>query len=743
MVLRYFYFNKYNNIVQDLDVNLGGQYKFYYKKYEKKLYIVKDNKYVRNLYREYNVISDVSAILGKNSSGKTTVLRMINSIFNGCTIWNKEKYIIIFETKYSYILYTNYEYFKYEEAVLNKKLRIISQKFLDSINVLKNVGLIYFSNIFDKATPFEGNANLIDISTNYAFEKFCEEKIKNKIKKIDEKSHILDEYKASCILQEIAFLTDIGEQNNKDEINLLFKVPNRIKIGFIQIIQNNEDDCFCDDIEVKELLLEIYRIMVSFFSEKETKNKLIFQNEILFYFVFDFLYQLSEENYHNVLPALGYWKDKIAQKDWELFNYYEIILDKLQSNYVIQKDIKDTFSENIEIHEINYKDILDDFDWIQNALYELQNIEVNVMLKKIAQIENFVIMKKWRNQEEISFYLEEATYFLKELQSDLLYHDYDLYNLSYIDDAINLIENAYSLFSNELDDEYVIVEYDEADDEKIEIGIDADIQDKLIFFKAIIDMFIDFVKKYDFDSYNNMLEVKLDNEDIFTFIDNFQELNCQTIELEVKRNDINSGHSAYLDMCARINMAGKSGEIQKKDNIILLIDEGDIYLHPEKQLRYLNNLFRLLQILYENKKVQVIITSNSPFIISDIQTSNILYLENRNGKINITKSSVSNTFASNINNLLLDSFFIKDSLIGEFAFQKINNILQILLKDEIAESEYNYIKDILKIIGEPIIRKKLECMLFDKQGSNLEQEVRYYEEKLAYIKRIRDKKDNG
>lgn len=271
MVLRYFYIEEYNGVAQGLDINLGGQYKFYYIANENCLQIIKDEKYVDNLYQEYNVISDISAILGKNSAGKTTVLRMINSVFNGFYISNDKKYIILFENEENYILYTNYERLKCNDGILKKKLKCVMQKYFNPIEELKNVGLIYFSNIFDKATPFKGNANLIDISTNYTFENFYMEKVKKESNRSDEKSSIMDEYKSSCILQEIDFLLDMERENAKDEIKLLFEIPNQIELGFAQKVTDNGNGPFCENDEYNALLLGIYKPMDAFFAKNRAK----------------------------------------------------------------------------------------------------------------------------------------------------------------------------------------------------------------------------------------------------------------------------------------------------------------------------------------------------------------------------------------------------------------------------------------------------------------------------------------
>lgn len=392
--------------------------------------------------------------------------------------------------------------------------------------------------------------------------------------------------------------------------------------------------------------------------------------------MFDQLCQLCKEERYNMLDALKYWRDKIEHRDWNLFDYYQNILDKLESEYVIDEIIDNTLIESIEAQEIDYEDIIDDFEQIQDELNELQEVDFNLILKKILRIESFVVVRAWDTRNAICHYLKEAVAMLEEIHEDLLECDYDLFNISYIYEVIGLIEKAYSYFVKDFDKEEMVIYDDDTDMEKIGVYMDADTERRIELLKKGISMLNDFINRYDYNVNSGMLNVKLDNQDILEFIYIFRELKCETVELDVKRNDISSGHSAYLDMCARINAARKSGEIQKKKNVILLIDEGDIYLHPEKQLAYMNNLLKLLQILYKYKKVQVIVTSNSPFIISDIQDSNILYLEKKHDKICVARSAISNTFASNVNSLLLDSFFIEKGLIGEFAYEKIDGILQ-------------------------------------------------------------------
>lgn len=431
MILRYFYIYKYNEVAQNLDVNLGGKYKFYYKFEENKLYVVEDETYVENLYSEYSVISDISAILGKNSAGKTTILRMINSIFNGFN-YTEQDYIILFENEQNYILYTNFEQLGCNESILLKKMNRVIQKKFRALEELYDVGLIYFSNIFDRSTPFQGNSNMIDISTNHAFEIFYEERLKSGIKRNDEKSSIMIEYKSNCILQEIDFLLDIDKIVGNDIINLLFEIPKQLELGFVQVLPNYGNGPFCENYEYTALLESISKSLEVYFSNEQNNSKATYCNEIIYYLLFDQLYQLCNEERYDMLGALDYWRDKIKEGNWDLSGYYQIILDKLYNEDTLEEVIDNDFYELMEGRKVEYEDILGDFEWIKEKLDELQDIEYNFVIRKIMRIQSFVITRMRENKNSICYFLNRAVDSLRGIQIDLLSHDYDLYNLSYI-----------------------------------------------------------------------------------------------------------------------------------------------------------------------------------------------------------------------------------------------------------------------------------------------------------------------
>lgn len=755
MILRYFYIDKYNEIAQNLDINLGGKYKFQYQDTKNQLLFIKNETYVENLYEEYNVISDVSAILGKNSAGKTTILRMINTIFNSFESYDKAKYIIIFEKGGTYILYTNYMDIEYDPKTLDKEIQHLEIKSFNAIDILKEVGLIYFSNVFDRATPFQGNANLIDISANYMFEQFNIDYINGKMKNIGEGINILEEYKSESILAEIDFLLDINRLTFTEKPNLLFDIPAQIKLGFSQILPDFGNDPLYDQDEYNHLLKEIYMSLEKYLGENQDfdgEKVSYFQREIVFYFLFDELCRFYREDKYNVLDALKYWIKKIEIQDWEISSYYQEILGMLGIEHAIEDTTDIDITDDLESEDEDYDEealysIWEEFDRIHHQLKIdcLEKVDYGLIIYKLSKIRIMAEIEQWKNYHIVSYNLNMAEYLLERVQYDLIDHDYDLFNTTCICEADFYIEEAVKAYNGEIftyafwDDDLnngQIAPIDVDEIPEIKPILDKDTENHLDILQKVINTLIYFTNNYEYDADNNMLNVSLDCEDILEFIYNFQELDCKTVVLDIKRTDISSGHSAYLNMCARINSARKSGEIRRKENVILLIDEGDLYLHPEKQLAYMDNLLKLLQILYQGKKIQLIITSNSPFIISDIQSSNILYIEKKKKKIEIVKSDILNTFASNVNVLLLDSFFVENGLIGEYARKKIDSILQDLRDSNLPESKYLQLENLIKIIGEPVIRRKLETLLFHSPSfDNNEREIQYYKKMLNQMMR--------
>lgn len=123
-----------------------------------------------------------------------------------------------------------------------------------------------------------------------------------------------------------------------------------------------------------------------------------------------------------------------------------------------------------------------------------------------------------------------------------------------------------------------------------------------------------------------------------------------------------------------------NGPIVSYEYINLILDEIELYYHPDWQRLYVNDLIRGLEKLDPDKlnkikALNVTFLTHSPFILSDIPSNNVLRLKTGEPVPNI---SVSNTFAANIHNLLNNDFFLEDGFIGEFAKSKIEEVVDFL-----------------------------------------------------------------
>lgn len=157
------------------------------------------------------------------------------------------------------------------------------------------------------------------------------------------------------------------------------------------------------------------------------------------------------------------------------------------------------------------------------------------------------------------------------------------------------------------------------------------------------------------------------------------------------------------------------------DTINLILDEVELYYHPEFQKDIISDLLLFVKSAsFESlKNINMIFLTHSPFILSDIPHQNILKLD-KGQKRNYNVSD--KTFGSNIYTLLNDSFYMNNT-IGEFAEMKMKKVLKVLTSEErYDEKEKNDVRQTIELIGEPLIKQELEY-LFNKKFGNQEVEI--------------------
>ena len=197
-----------------------------------------------------------------------------------------------------------------------------------------------------------------------------------------------------------------------------------------------------------------------------------------------------------------------------------------------------------------------------------------------------------------------------------------------------------------------------------------------------------------------------------------------------------SGEETKLSIFMALYEALKIIEIKEKrsGNLLLLIDEVDAFFHPKYQISIVSELLEVISKEFSEYNIQIIMASNTPLEVSDFPSDNIIYLSNAKENQEQNKKK---TFGSNVCSLLNDQFFINTTM-GEFAKRKINNVISFL-KDDAYEMDEDEVKYIISIIGEPIIKKKLEEMYAKKQKEKLN-EMEYY---LDIIQKLQEKMENS
>src|SRR5690606_21590897 len=120
-------------------------------------------------------------------------------------------------------------------------------------------------------------------------------------------------------------------------------------------------------------------------------------------------------------------------------------------------------------------------------------------------------------------------------------------------------------------------------------------------------------------------------------------------------------------------------------------------------------LRKVVPHIYKDYMVQIIITTHDPITLSDFPRNNIVYLQKKSGRTTLLNSEEKKAFAANISDLLEDSFFLENGLIGEWSNDVVKKFIDLLKNDGLVRS--NLIEDDVKVllnsIDEPIIKFKL------------------------------------
>lgn len=153
----------------------------------------------------------------------------------------------------------------------------------------------------------------------------------------------------------------------------------------------------------------------------------------------------------------------------------------------------------------------------------------------------------------------------------------------------------------------------------------------------------------------------------------------------------------------------------------VIFDEVELYYHPEMQRQFIHYLMEAIaSVKFKHLRgINIILATHSPFILSDIPLSNILRLGS-----DVLKDE--ETYGANIIDILGSSFFL-DYTIGEEVRLKLRHIVTLYQErnSHQAQSDFRSHKTeyakIISMIGDEYLKSSLERIYKEMDGQLIEQ----------------------
>ncbi len=600
-------------------LNFGGKYIFEFAKEEDYLNITKkDNlSYIEGFYNDG--ITNISAIVGNNGVGKTSLMRVLNQEpkSNSLAIYGKGDKIYIQNTTKNKL---NWD-FEFE-----------------SITYDRSPFPLYYTNVLDYT--------LQDINSP-----------------ISESNHIKDslvEYYHDTILRQVFFLYNRGESLN-------LKYPELPYYSDVSLSINN---------------LEKSKFLDNEFYKKATIGKSITEQLNMLWNSYDYG---SEEMIH---------KNEEFLKNFEVFVLSLLVTD-------------DTFaSTNGNGFSIGFEEILEQENFKQKLELFLK--------KRLDNIDEILFL----NLEEIGIKFENYEKLIEEIKADKISQIAGGFDFNKIKNhAIQTIlryNRVYELYA------FVKKNYEifKTTDSKTELVLKVNNSNTQSILREL------------FFLYQNLH-------------DTFQYLQFEFRVFNVKPSrKMSTGEQSLLNLYSSVFdfIKRDKSQFQKKDSYVLLLDEPEQGYHAIWKKKFIwtinQTLSEMFSDLKQNPTIQIIFTTHDALTLSDLPNDKISYLKRlddnsikvfHQGDADRPKKS----FGANIHELLADSFFVDEGLIGDFAKEKIETTISWINNNKNPDKrDSNFIEElemhskVIFLIDEPVLRFKLSEMIGELKGDvSMEKEM--------------------
>lgn len=637
-------------------INFGGEYFYTFSKKEDDGIVVsreKNEEFIEELFQLTDTesrITQLSAIVGQNGAGKSTILDVIRSLFidSKYALPVSKSLFLIESNEDSLPLVFNNDFGKIylDENGSKSKLNLESDTPIQSI---------YFSPHFSYSyNPNFDNYDKYDLSFDRIVEK------------------------------------DLAQLNEKDTNSSGWPYPPNQELFFKNSLRQ-----------------------IEFLSSDLVSSKKIFKE----------LFNLPEHN-DPILYFRGYKKQESIRN----------------LPYALRELLN-----NID-HKIEYELGL----WSRNKIDKGKNIDKEsdkYHLKRylIRHVISLIVSQA----EKDGGYLSKGYFNMEEYKNEI--ENLDAYNsfLFFLEHfSLKMNNHEENVFNIESLKKLLQILYEEIDSVEEEESVSQDYlkvsQDKAIQILELQRDFIGHLTRYHYLFYPEDQEIIIDESDKIDGFINYMPF--------TKR--LSTGEHALLNLFSRLyvflneNLKEIKLDTLKK-HYILLLDEADLSFHPTWKKKYVKSLLATIPYFFdelENKpSIQIIFTTHDPLTLSDLPNKNVIYIERRSyddeSQIleNEHERRPDKTFGANIVELLSDSFFIDDSLTGEFATDLIRRTIA-WLNEEDNNANSEYYKKVIGLIDEPIVKRKLAEMYDDKMGTTTERE--FIDAEIKRLEALKEKLDN-
>jgi energy-coupling factor transporter ATP-binding protein EcfA2 len=642
--------NVKNTLFQNESFNFNSRFSIKFEVTSNTIHISKRDEYIEDFFSE-NIIN-ITALVGKNGAGKTTVLKL-----------------------------------------LPKALSPLNEKMLTIINTGDTFHVLY--GLLDQEPNIHSDK---DYQIEYYH--FSKGEYDNSVKRLENNIGLFN------IIYFSNSLNNSFESSHRSP-NFLFS---NISTGYLAFNKINDKSVFREKRSLENLFGYDMLLMINFLIYEKSKLDNMVKPNI---------------KYIQFIPRNNYDRELAEAKKYTIVELFD----------------DSSFHEGLDSL------ILDRIlDFRNNLFSQLNKLKLNIKNSSFNKSEKHSIYFKLTTVIDMSFDFFSSFYnsriktknIKKDIYNQLILLDYhiilDINITNFLDKIVELLIQLEKQVELNLRPAYRII----AEDEQL---LNNELQ-KLVYFRILICNLKVFDGKWEeFDNHQRLLlnlnEVNLNSLRIF--YDSYLKITTKGYldfkwvnEKEGEMRPFSSGEEALFKTYSRLYSIIDSVEndnffhiSRENNNLTILLDEPELYFHPDWQSQLIDLLITYFKTIFNNYNIQLILTSNTPFLLSDLPRENVLLLKKKfdyeiqDYVTKVDYDSVPRTFSQNIYTLLKDAFFMK-STVGGFASNKISEIMDLLNWDDDEKSPNNsklqkrkfvqkkdYIKKVIELVGEPLIRNHL------------------------------------